>query len=745
MIINMSDYTWFSILGNVLTVNRDCWWLSWNGRMMGVEAIRDEEEEPSPPVQPDDEIMAGRVARKVLTADGDRFVFTVALDPKHRPQSGDNFVVFEIPAKGPHSDQKTVQIQDHTAKPHKRFPYILLMRTVAHTLSHSSGDGEKHDFGQGKVAVCTKCLKESTLTSLLSGERTSVSRHAGRHVGSSVTDEVIHYADKRVLDAFVAATVYSYFPASFLASRVVLEHTHGLGVGRDAFATLIDSLMGPVRERLGHRVSLEQWVSVAFDKWTIFGHTILGVAVVTPDFSAVLGFYAAPDVVFDANVAADATITALRDFDITPEKIVTFCSDAGGVERAAVRIMHGTWAFDMLHLMGLAVEDLVTELKVHSGFRSLFKEFKSTSLYYHYSSKFPKWQAKHAAELQPFIRAFPEVAWHPERIATAVKTRPLSQWRTLFSIRALLPVLKQYALYNPGAPVLSAAAEAFLEIVEPIFRYLYQGMEALESDSRDLIFNCLAILYEIRAFFVNSLITLHDTPEFAELVTRMQVVDRDAREDVLWNALQNAVNKFVEGVDKRMSLHHKNNDAVVPLAMALLLNPNYDARAVLPSDAEVGGFDETIAEAERRLRDSSFRAETRFTQAATLPASPAPPGRVGLRGRVVAAPQVNEYVLWQANRTALPEGVLVSEYWKGQAALPKLQAQALRLSARLVTSCMIERAFSQARSCLDYTMAASALETIQKRFFLYANRDIVLEILREHPELYPVGRMLRIV
>jgi hypothetical protein len=75
----------------------------------------------------------------------------------------------------------------------------------------------------------------------------------------------------------------------------------------------------------------------------------------------------------------------------------------------------------------------------------------------------------------------------------------------------------------------------------------------------------------------------------------------------------------------------------------------------------------------------------------------------------------------------------------GQSGLPKLQALAIRLSARIVTSCLIERAFSQARSCLDYTMAASALETIQKRFFVYANRDMALEVLRQHPDLFPVG------
>jgi hypothetical protein len=41
-------------------------------------------------------------------------------------------------------------------------------------------------------------------------------------------------------------------------------------------------------------------------------------------------------------------------------------------------------------------------------------------------------------------------------------------------------------------------------------------------------------------------------------------------------------------------------------------------------------------------------------------------------------------------------------------------------------------------------MAASALETIQMRFFVYANRDVAHAVLREHPELLPGGRLLNI-
>jgi hypothetical protein len=86
----------------------------------------------------------------------------------------------------------------------------------------------------------------------------------------------------------------------------------------------------------------------------------------------------------------------------------------------------------------------------------------------------------------------------------------------------------------------------------------------------------------------------------------------------------------VEGIDKRPLGYHKSSDAVVPLVMALRLNPNYEARAVIPGGADFPGFDGI--EAERRLHRTDR------------------PCRVGWRGRLVAARRVNEYVQWQANR-----------------------------------------------------------------------------------------------
>jgi hypothetical protein len=241
------------------------------------------------------------------------------------------------------------------------------------------------------------------------------------------------------MDALVAAAVYEYLPASFLTSRVALEYTHGLGVGRDAFATLTDSLIGPMREVLTHRLRQKQWVSMAFDESSSFGMSILGIAVVAQGDSAVLGFYASPEVVFSSDVAAEVTRTALREFDIPLEKIASFCSDSGGVERGAAKILQGDWSFDLLHLVSLATEDMVRILKGHPGFRALFKELKKIAVYSHYSAKFLKWLAKHAIELQGIMRVFPEVAWHPERIALDVTTRPLSRWRVLFSIRTFVP------------------------------------------------------------------------------------------------------------------------------------------------------------------------------------------------------------------------------------------------------------------------------------------------------------------
>jgi hypothetical protein len=377
-----------------------------------------------------DPYFVGDIAPKVLTADGRLFVFTVEMDPKCKllAPNGGSPIVFAIAANGPHSEQRTVQIRDRTAKPNKRFPWIIVMRTVPGSLTNVSGEGGTRDFGQGSVAVCTKCLQESSVISLLSAERTSLTRHAGRHIGTSMTEETVRYADQRVMDAMVTATVYAYLPACFLTSPVVLECTHGLGVGRDAFATLTDSLIRPMREVLIRRLRETRSLSIALDKWSIFSFSILGLAVVAQGHSAVLGFYASPEVVFNGDVAAQLLKDALRDFEIAISKIASVCSDSGGVERAAAaKILQSEWSFDMLHLVSLATEDMVKELKRHRGFRALLKELKQLAVHYHYSVKFVKWLAKHAIEVQNLLRGFPDVAWHPERIALEVKTRPLSK------------------------------------------------------------------------------------------------------------------------------------------------------------------------------------------------------------------------------------------------------------------------------------------------------------------------------
>jgi regulator of extracellular matrix RemA (YlzA/DUF370 family) len=52
-----------------------------------------------------------------------------------------------------------------------------------------------------------------------------------------------------------------------------------------------------------------------------------------------------------------------------------------------------------------------------------------------------------------------------------------------------------------------------------------------------------------------------------------------------------------------------------------------------------------------------------------------------------------------------------------------------------VESSPLERAFSEARACLDFNMGASKPETIANRFFIKANRVISERILRRCPDI----------
>jgi hypothetical protein len=108
-------------------------------------------------------------------------------------------------------------------------------------------------------------------------------------------------------------------------------------------------------------------------------------------------------------------------------------------------------------------------------------------------------------------------------------------------------------------------------------------------------------------------------------VDQLQVFAHDADEHSVREAMNGALIGFVEGIDSRLLKHHRASDAVVPLVMALKLNPNYDAGAAIPRCADFPGFDEIEAEAERRLHHGATH------QARARPVAPSPdrPGRVG--------------------------------------------------------------------------------------------------------------------
>jgi hypothetical protein len=132
---------------------------------------------------------------------------------------------------------------------------------------------------------------------------------------------------------------------------------------------------------------------------------------------------------------------------------------------------------------------------------------------------------------------------------------------------------------------------------------------------------------------------------------------------------------------------------------------------------------------------------------ANIPPRPIPMVRragAGTRGEIVPVEE-DELDTWQ--RTRVPTASYVDlagqvsrrsicDYWKGLGTyLPNLSKYALRLASRPVSSAAVERVFSQARSRLDYQMGASLPETIDIRFFLYANREFTIRTIEEHPEL----------
>jgi hypothetical protein len=59
-----------------------------------------------------------------------------------------------------------------------------------------------------------------------------------------------------------------------------------------------------------------------------------------------------------------------------------------------------------------------------------------------------------------------------------------------------------------------------------------------------------------------------------------------------------------------------------------------------------------------------------------------------------------------------------------------------------ISTTILERFFSRARSVLDQTMGASDPETIRKRLILHLNPEVTEHVMAAHPEVRKAGRTL---
>lgn len=211
--------------------------------------------------------------------------------------------------------------------------------------------------------------------------------------------------------------------------------------------------------------------------------------------------------------------------------------------------------------------------------------------------------------------------------------------------------------------------------------------------------------------------------------------DIEGNEELQYDAwMERSSRAFVAGIDRRLLKAEAKGAGFTKSLCALMLNPNVKFTEVLPT---VYSMPE-IADVCRQAREEIL---------AHIPARPVPivrRSRAGTRGEILPVEE-DGLDTWERSRVPtasfldgagqVQRGSIV-DYWAGLAAqLPSLSRYALRLASRPVSSAAIERVFSQARSCLDYTMAASRPETIDVRFFLHANRDFTIRTIDEHPEL----------
>jgi hypothetical protein len=261
----------------------------------------------------------------------------------------------------------------------------------------------------------------------------------------------------------------------------------------------------------------------------------------------------------------------------------------------------------------------------------------------------------------------------------------------------------------------------------------------IEQASRSVIFDAVVYLFQVRRRVLNVISELEVEPRFLQWEAAWG--ERFPDTPPARTFFQAAGDAYAIGMFERLADFESRSQLMSRLIAALILNPRRQTDIVLQLASDAPIVAQWRESAVEWIRETMLREGGNANPIAPTVPLVADEWGVG----VVDIVPGDELDAFDRGRFSLHVGAKadIGEWWEGQAgSYPGLCATARRLCAMPISSTILERLFSRARSVLDYTMGASNPETIRKRLVLYLNREVTEFVLSEHPEVHKAGRLL---
>jgi hypothetical protein len=349
------------------------------------------------------------------------------------------------------------------------------------------------------VIFCQKCAAEGKI-SVFNHDKSSARAHAAaaKHEDPGLIPiDIFRSVLAKLVQKMVAL---DYWPIHTVEHPVMRQYLGEGTLGKSHLNGMIDRLYDLVIGEISVRIAHEEFLGMETDSWSRFGLSMFGLVALGRDAAWLLDVVVPPEPTHSAHLLALVAEDVMDRFGIDTTKIVGWATDCAPVGIACVidtGLQHDACVG---HISATIAKEFGGVIKKMPG--APWKILKKHQASRKNSAKFIQYvdsivQGAHGADFLRYDDAI-SPRWRPKRPALSVPQRWLSRFEMCYSIHVFRWVDEQYSRAN-GLTPLDPLVYEFNDVMLRFFKTMHDGLLRLEQESRSIIFDAIAYLFQMRS------------------------------------------------------------------------------------------------------------------------------------------------------------------------------------------------------------------------------------------------------